>query len=542
MLHAAGVIASLCAASLVLPGCAAPSQNVETMGVYGLASQRLSGAQSATVKGASGFTEVEVLVTVGVDGRVIKAELDDNLYKQDPGPALATAKGWTFRPQYFEGRPIQALGDIRIVYDPPTIPVDEFVPFPDGAPEDTEIVLERSACYGSCPDYRASVSGNGRVRFSTREQHFPGTAAEIFRAHEGLGVLWPGSHEARIDPREVAALVARFRAAHFMGLKSEYFYGATDAPTYALTLRVGRTTKRVIDYIGSEAGMPRSVTALEDAVDSLAETQRWVHGNAGTVALLKAEGFDFRSKSAAEMVAYAIELNRWPKSQSGANELIRAAMAAGLDPSLPVNVGSRQAKPDTVPIGTLIAGYAAETGDEKLFDDMARLGPVGRMNKRELDAAFVTAMGCSAKIARALIAAGASPKASGDGGNALHAVRDSNGDCADAPKERRLEMARALVALGVPLEARDSLGWTPLMACDDPELVPVLLKAGANPNAHSPKGTTPLLSIDDDRVAILLLRAGADPRAKDHNGTVLEQARKYHWPATLEWLAAHGIH
>lgn len=102
-------------------------------------------------------------------------------------------------------------------------------------------------------------------------------------------------------------------------------------------------------------------------------------------------------------------------------------------------------------------------------------------------------------------------------------------------------MGQTLIELGVPLEARDSLGWTALMGCNSPQLAQLLLEHGANPNAHDKNGTTPLLSTDDDRIAVILLRAGADPRAKDENGTIRAQAAKGHMPATLAWLDAHGV-
>ncbi|WP_425326198.1 ankyrin repeat domain-containing protein [Novosphingobium aerophilum] len=287
--------------------------------------------------------------------------------------------------------------------------------------------------------------------------------------------------------------------------------------------------------------MPASVTALEDAVDEVAGTARWVRGNAQTVALLKAQGFSFRSRDAAELVQSAIQLNRWPPEQAGANELIQAAIAEGLDLSKRVGVGIPGRSNDSATIGAVIAQYAAETGNVTLFDEMKRAGQVARMTKKSLDSAFLSDMGCSAQIAKALVEAGASPKAAGENGNALHELRSSYGRCADAGSAKRVEMAAALVSLGVPLEARDSIGWTPLMGSIDPAVAQVLLKAGANPNAKDDDGTAVVLSLADDRAVLTLLRAGADPNAKDGDGTLRQRALKRHWPGTLAWLDQHGI-
>src|SRR5205085_2029263 len=147
----------------------------ETIGVSDLQSQRLSGPESVTIKGGS-HSSVYVLVTVGLDGRVTEAQVQEDAFKpDDPKPAIAAARQWTFRPQMFDGHPVQAVGTITIDYAPPEIPPIPNSPFPDASSGDFEIVLERGACFGSCPDYRVSINGKGRVRFSTEEANFPGT-------------------------------------------------------------------------------------------------------------------------------------------------------------------------------------------------------------------------------------------------------------------------------------------------------------------------------------------------------------------------------
>jgi hypothetical protein len=169
---------------LTFQGCSASSQSAPKIGVYGLSSQRISGAESVGVPGVSGFSQVSVLVTV--EGNVTDAKVADDRFDGDVSAALAAARKWKFRPQSFDGKPIQAVGEITIELDPPEIPPDTSVPFPTAAPEDIEVTLERSACYGTCPDYRVTIKGNGNIRFSTREMNFPDTAAEVHRMFNGL--------------------------------------------------------------------------------------------------------------------------------------------------------------------------------------------------------------------------------------------------------------------------------------------------------------------------------------------------------------------
>jgi hypothetical protein len=249
-----------------------------------------------------------------------------------------------------------------------------------------------------------------------------------------------------------------------------------------LSLRIGKATRHVSDYVGERGGMPASVTALEEAVDALAGTERWTRGNAETVALLKAQGFDFASREAADLVQMAIWLDLLQPHTSSLNAMIRAALAAGLDLTLPIGDMQSGSATKTIPLGTAILRRAVETGDRALFDDVVRRGVLKQTGKEELSALFTSSMACRSGIANALVAAGANPKAKGENGNALHALlADNDSACAEKNGSHRTDMARTLVALGVPTDGRDSSGKTPLMRCKDPELAQILLKAGANP-------------------------------------------------------------
>ena len=120
-------------------GCSASSQSAPQIGVYGLSSRRISGAESVRLPGVSGFSQVSVLVTVDVDGNVIDAKVTDDRFGGDASAALAAARNWKFRPQSFDGKPIQAVGEITIEFDPPEIPPDTSVPLPIAALKDVEI-------------------------------------------------------------------------------------------------------------------------------------------------------------------------------------------------------------------------------------------------------------------------------------------------------------------------------------------------------------------------------------------------------------------
>lgn len=515
--------------SLAFATCSA-AEPAPTVGFYTLDDLRISGATSV-VSGKAGFSDLSLLVTVDTAGNVAAAKPIDNFEKLDPAPALALVKSWKFRPPTFEGKPVNAIGKVSIAYEMRATSPDPKVPFPTSTdPNQTVIALDRGACFGSCPDYHVSVRGDGLVEFSTREAHFKGQAAEVHLQYNGHNVLLPGHHTARIDPAAVADLLEKFRKAQFFGLKPEYFYGATDNPTQVLALKIGKNLKIVTDYIGTQAGMPQEVRDLEAAVDKVAGTERWVSGNVETLIELDAAGFDYHSKDAALLAVAATWRLDGHRVSPGTEQFIIGMVKRGLQLSTPIEKQT---------LGAILLQAAAQRGSDQLFDVLVAHGVMNTVTKSALNDTFL-AVGCSPTIVRSLVKAGADPRSFGENGTALTALRSSYSTC-DATPERRLEMASELIQLGVPLEARDNLGWTALMGCESPELAQLLLNHGADPKARAKDGTTTVLATDDDRVALLLLRAGADPLARNDNGTVRDQAVKGHMPATLVWLDAHGI-
>lgn len=121
------------------------------------------------------------------------------------------------------------------------------------------ITLERSVCFGFCPDYTVSITGGGEVSYEGRR--FVNVA---------------GHQTATIPAADVERLLARFDAVGFNRLRDEYRAHVTDLPTYTITLERNGVTKRVLDYGGIGAGMPEAVRDLQDEIDRTANTGRWV--------------------------------------------------------------------------------------------------------------------------------------------------------------------------------------------------------------------------------------------------------------------------
>ncbi len=64
--------------------------------------------------------------------------------------------------------------------------------------------------------------------------------------------------------------------ADFYSMDDDYRATVTDMPAYVLSIMIDGHTKKVMDYVGSWVGMPAVITELENDVDSLANTSRWI--------------------------------------------------------------------------------------------------------------------------------------------------------------------------------------------------------------------------------------------------------------------------
>lgn len=122
-----------------------------------------------------------------------------------------------------------------------------------------EITLQRGVCFGFCPDYTVTITGDGQVRYEGRRF-----------------VNAVGERTATIPREDVARLLALFDEIGFDRLRDAYRAQVTDLPTYAVTLTRNGRTKTVVDYGGRSAGMPESVRQLQDEIDRVAGTAQWV--------------------------------------------------------------------------------------------------------------------------------------------------------------------------------------------------------------------------------------------------------------------------
>lgn len=123
-----------------------------------------------------------------------------------------------------------------------------------------EIRLDRTECYGSCPNYSVVISGNGHVRYIGR------TFVKVV-----------GDAEGTLPEGAVQKFVDEFGRVKFVDLGDEYRENSFDDATTYLTLRIGNYTKRVENYWshgafdGFEDAEPVPDRQIHEQLDSLAE-------------------------------------------------------------------------------------------------------------------------------------------------------------------------------------------------------------------------------------------------------------------------------
>lgn len=207
-------------------------------------------------------SELTFEIVVSADGQVESAKpVGDEKRHLDEGRAIEMAR--RFKPWTRDGKNI----GVRLADTVQLLPPERWALVPRDFPEpwnlkSVKIELSRTVCYGTCPAYSVTIRGDGSVHFSGQRY-----------------VLVLGEQDARITPEAVMGLVRQFEAAKFFAAGDKYIAPVTDNPTYTLTLTVAGKKKTVTDYVGEQVGMPLVITDLEDAVDEVAETERWIKGD-----------------------------------------------------------------------------------------------------------------------------------------------------------------------------------------------------------------------------------------------------------------------
>ena len=130
----------------------------------------------------------------------------------------------------------------------------------------TEITLERTPCFGTCPVYKVTLQNDGTVIFEGKEY-----------------VKEAGRRSGKISAKQFQQLVAKVEQIGFFTLNDEYLTKKnadgsetriTDMPSRITTVKRGPESKRVRNYFGG----PDSLKELEELIDKISNSARWVKG------------------------------------------------------------------------------------------------------------------------------------------------------------------------------------------------------------------------------------------------------------------------
>lgn len=134
---------------------------------------------------------------------------------------------------------------------------------------DVEITLARTPCFGSCPAYSVVVRGDGTV------------------VYEGLlHVRSTARAEAKIDPALLEPILREMEAIDILRHEHVCRSRIWDSPGTAITLRVGATSRTVVDqYDGDECGLDgqsvdptwhSGIDRIGKLVDELVRVEQWI--------------------------------------------------------------------------------------------------------------------------------------------------------------------------------------------------------------------------------------------------------------------------
>jgi hypothetical protein len=181
-------------------------------------------------------------------------------------------------------------------------PSPETVQPPATATEEDSVTLIRTACFGSCPDYRVRVSGDGTV---------------VWQGNSS--VQEQGQRTIAISRERALALLNRFLTAEVWALCGKYTVPITDNPTTSVVIQTRSGSKRIEDYARSS---PPWFQELQDEIDRTTNSHQFRHGDPKTEPL---------SHLQAEYLPKPGMTDLMRTAHSGTIDALREAMQAGAD-------------------------------------------------------------------------------------------------------------------------------------------------------------------------------------------------------------------
>ncbi len=136
-------------------------------------------------------------------------------------------------------------------------------------PKDLVITLQRTMCFGPCPDYKLTVNSNGAVTFKGGQ----------FTNIKGMA-------KGKITLPNLKTIISAFEQADFFNLKNSYAQSSdgcgeiwTDNPSEIISIQIEGKNKTVLHYFGCAkvAGNAlERIVRLGQTIDKTTNSKRWV--------------------------------------------------------------------------------------------------------------------------------------------------------------------------------------------------------------------------------------------------------------------------
>ena len=199
----------------------------------------------------------------------------------------------------------------------PSVAVQASAPAQAATSGPVEITLQRTPCFGTCPEYTVTLRDDGSVTYSGRQF-----------------VRVAGEHTWKIDPAAVRALAREMEAAGFFDLEDTYTSRMTDNPTTYTTLKIGSRSKKIQDYISG----PPKLKDIETKIDEVSGVRKYIAaegklleaveaGDANGLRALLATGANVK---VADQDGVTLVMRA---ASAGNAETVRLLLAAGADPT-----------------------------------------------------------------------------------------------------------------------------------------------------------------------------------------------------------------
>ncbi len=523
------VLALACAAKAApVPACGDNDSGDDLTSLYGddIASHRMFDLKPIVFdQGDNASYQVNLTLLVNADGSIKCVQLPqdeaDTYSVHYPDDAIrAAVSAWRYEPYHDGGKAIPfSVTETVLVTHAPLKPV----PMPQGSPADSAVTLERTDCFGTCPVYKVTIHGDGKVEYSGTQ--YVGVTSDL---------------SYTVSPADAAALFDQLRKDEVWSAQNAYVGAETDSANTLITLNIGGQTKTIRDYLGTDAGIPDTVTAAESAVDTLAGTDRWIHVTQDSLADLDARHFDYAGAPGAALLVNVIQ-------DTDSDDAVVQAL---LDRHVALDGAAPWDTPDTV---KLPLDAALENGRSAVVPALIKAGVLlkdGKPDQDRIDSAFRIAIPNgdvdSAKTLGALHPALTYPYSYTD--YDTDPSTDKTADVSDLflidpDGDHAADMYQYLLSLGADPKALDNNNTTVLQKLvNDTEIAKSLIGLGVDVNAKDKDGSCALLEVTNEDSALLLLNSGADPTVQNGFGdNIFSQADFYDWPKVQAWLKAHKI-